>query len=41
MSSRRPPLHADAHRPGDIAVLIVMGAIVVWLAVDAIVGALL
>jgi len=41
MINRRPPLDADAHRPGDIAVLIVMVAIIVWLSIDAIVGTLL
>lgn len=41
MTRRRPPLHPDAHLPGDIAALIVTAAVIVWLAVDAIVGALL
>lgn len=41
MSSRRPPLHANAPQLGDVAVLIVIVAIFVWLAVDGIVGALL
>ena len=40
MINRRPPLDADAHRPGDIAVLIVMVVINVWLFIDGILGML-